>query len=410
MVFRELCADEVALLNESERMQYEKQLQIYHERTSFVEKLEQIENANIQYTKPKLKRIKPVPKLEIPKYKSVGIIKIKLPKEETNRNLFLQQLENNSVNTAKIRERISENSAVRVKIKPIPKLIVPSLKPYHNFAQQKISLSKPKVVIPSVSFNEKSKHLIHGISEYTKKISVPQCEFTEMMPIKITEIQKKNVPVITPMNFKYEKTAVVVSHHAIALPKSVKFNFDGSVKIKNMPSPPKVDVSDKIFRSPKCEVKDVPKINVIIPEVKFEKSKHKIQNMPQMQIPALNYDFSTINRQIQSDALGKVQPFKKQMPSVPSIKSYKKPKCTVFNLPLKPVSIPSVNQFTSPPRKSVTVIAPSKVKEPKISTKPLKKIEIETDKIPKVNTHTPEYSEIDVNNILNIVRRELQGV
>ena len=86
MAFRELSEDEIALLNEMERAQYEKQLKIYRERTALVEKLEQIGNANIQYTKPKLKRIKPVPKLDIPKYQPVGIVKIKLPKSETNRN------------------------------------------------------------------------------------------------------------------------------------------------------------------------------------------------------------------------------------------------------------------------------------------------------------------------------------
>ena len=47
MAFRELSEDEISLLNESERTQYEKQLKIYRERVAFVEKLEQIENANI---------------------------------------------------------------------------------------------------------------------------------------------------------------------------------------------------------------------------------------------------------------------------------------------------------------------------------------------------------------------------
>ena len=57
MAFRELSEDEIALLNEMERAQYEKQLKIYRERTALVEKLEQIGNANIQYTKPKLEPV-----------------------------------------------------------------------------------------------------------------------------------------------------------------------------------------------------------------------------------------------------------------------------------------------------------------------------------------------------------------
>ena len=40
MAFRELSEDEIALLNEMERAQYEKQLKIYRETTALVEKFE----------------------------------------------------------------------------------------------------------------------------------------------------------------------------------------------------------------------------------------------------------------------------------------------------------------------------------------------------------------------------------
>ncbi|MCM1006343.1 MAG: hypothetical protein NC485_00135 [Ruminococcus flavefaciens] len=407
MAFRELSEDEISLLNESERKQYEKQLKIYRERVAFVEKLEQIENANIQYTKPKLKRIKPVPKLDIPKYQSIGIVKIKLPKSETNRNLFLQQLENRSLSAVKIRKRMSESSAVCVRIKPMTKVTLPSLKPYHNMQKRIVSLSKPSLIIPSVSFSKKTKHLIHGISNCNKTIAVPQCKFTEMMPRKITGIPKKNIPEILPMNFEYEKKFTDAPQILIPLPKSVKFNFAGSVKIKDMPSLSKAEVSNKVFSAPKCEVKDILKINVSIPEITFEKQKHKIQNMPQVQIPAVNCDFSAIHRQISSTSLGKVQPFEKHMLSISSIKSYMKPKYKVALSPLKAVSIPSVNKFTPLSCRNVTAIAPQKIKEPCILAKPIKKVTIEKDKIPMVNINTPNCSEIDVKNILNIVHREL---
>ena len=262
MAFRELSEDEIALLNEMERAQYEKQLKIYRERTALVEKLEQIGNANIQYTKPKLKRIKPVPKLDIPKYQPVGIVKIKLPKSETNRNMFLQQLENRSASAVEIRKRMFENSAVCVRIKPMTKVTIPSLKPYHNMSQRIVSLPKPSVTIPSVSFNEKTKHSIHGISNCTKTIAVPQCKFTEITPRKITGIPKKNVPLITPIDFKYERKFTNVPHITISLPKPVKFSFTGSVKIKDMPSLSKAEVLNMDFHAPKCETKDIPKIHV----------------------------------------------------------------------------------------------------------------------------------------------------
>ena len=344
----ELSEDEISLLNESERTQYEKQLKIYRERVALVEQLEQIENANIQYTKPKLKRIKPVPKLEIPKYHSIGTVKIKLPKSEINRNLFVQQLENRSASAVEIRKRMFENSAVCVRIKPMTKVTIPSLKPYHNMSQRIVSLPQPSVTIPSVSFNEKTKHSIHGISNCTKTIAVPQCKFTEITPRKITGIPKKNVPLITPIDFKYERKFTNVPHITISLPKPVKFSFTGSVKIKDMPSLSKAEVLNMDFHAPKCETKDIPKIHVTVPEVSFKESKYKIQGIPKMHIPSVNDDFSAIHRQIDAVLLRKVQPFEKKIMSVPSIKSYMKPQCTVSLSPLKPVSIPSLDKFTPP--------------------------------------------------------------
>lgn len=410
MAFRELSEDEIALLNKMEKAQYEKQLKIYRERTAFVEKLEQIGNANIQYTKPKLKRIKPIPKLDIPKYQPVGIVKIKLPKSETNRNLFLQQLENRSASAVEIRKRMFENSAVCVRIKPMTKVTIPSLKPYHNMSQRIVSLPKPSVIIPSVSFKEKTKHLIHGISNCTKTIAVPQCKFTEITPRKITGIPNKNVPLITPIDFKYEKKFTDVPHITISLPKPVTFSFTGSVKIKDMPSLSKAEVSNATFHAPKCEVKDIPNIDVSIPKVQFKESKYKIQNMPKLQIPSVYCDFSAIHHQVESALLGKVQPFEKKIMSVPSIKSYVKPECKVSILPSEPVSIPFVNKLTPLTRITVTAVAPQKFKEPHISVKLIKKVTIENDKIPRINIHMPDYSEMDVENILNIARRELQGV
>ena len=227
---------------------------------------------------------------------------------------------------------------------------------------------------------------------------------------KITGIPKKNVPLITPIDFKYERKFTNVPHITISLPKPVKFSFTGSVKIKDMPSLSKAEVLNMDFHAPKCETKDIPKIHVTVPEVSFKESKYKIQGIPKMHIPSVNDDFSAIHRQIDAVLLRKVQPFEKKIMSVPSIKSYMKPQCTVSLSPLKPVSIPSLDKFTPPSIKNAAVLTPQKFKEPHISVKPIKKVTIENDRIPRINIHMPDYSEMDVENILNIARRELQGV
>ena len=410
MAFRELSEDEIALLNEMERAQYEKQLKIYRERAAFVEKLEQIENANIQYQKPKFKRIKPIPKLDIPKYQPVGIVKIKLPKSETNRNLFLQQLENKSASAVEIRKRMLESLAVFVRIKPIIKVTIPSLKPYQIMPQQIVSLKKTDVKVPSVSFTGNTKHMIHGVSNCTKAIDVPKCKFTKIRQIEITEVPKKCIPIIMNAHFKYERNLAKVPHISVSLPETVKFNVGSKVKIKDMPSLTKAKVSNTTFYAPKCETKDIPKIRVTVPEVSFKESKYKIQGIPKMHISSVNGDFSAIHRQIDAVSLRKVHPFEKKMMSVPSIKSYMKPQCTVSLSPLKPVLIPSVDKFTPSSSKNAVVLTKQKFKEPHISVKPIKKVTIEKDRIPRINIHMPDYSEMDVENILNIAHRELQGV
>jgi len=410
MAFRELREDEIILLNEFEKAQYEKDVKIHQERMALVEKLEQIENANIQYQKPKFKRIKPIPKLDMPKYQPVGIIKIKLPKSETDRNLFLQNLQNQSISAIKVRKRILENASVCVKIKPVSKVNIPSLKPYQIMPQRIVSLKKTDVKVPAVSFTGNTKHMIQGVSNFTKAIDVPKCKFTKVPQIEITDIPKKCIPIIMNAQFKYEKNLAKVPHISISLPDAVKFNFDSKVKIKNMPSLYKVEASNTTFHAPKCETKDIPKIYVTVPEVSFEGSKYKIQGIPKMHIPLVNDDFSAINRQIGTVSLRKVQPFEKQIVPVPSIKSYVNPQCTVSLLPLKPVSIPSVDKFTPPSSKNAVVLTPQKLKEPHISVKPIKKVTIEKDRIPKINIHMPDYSKMDVENILNIAHRELQGV
>lgn len=410
MAFRELSEDEIALLNEMEKAQYEKQLKIYRERTAFVEKLEQIGNANIQYTKPKLKRIKPIPKLDTPKYQPIGIIKIKLPKSETDRNLFLQNLQNQSISAIKVRKRILENESVCVKIKSVSKVNIPSLKPYQIMPQRIVSLKKTDVKVPAVSFTGNKKHMIQGVSNFTKAIDVPKCKFTKIPQMEIMDIPKKCIPIIMNAQFKYEKNLAKVPHISISLPDAVKFNFDSKVKIKDMPSLSKAEVSNTTFHAPKCETKDIPKIHVTVPEVSFKESKYKIQGIPKMHIPSVNDNFSAIHRQIDAVSLRKVQPFEKKIMSVPSIKSYMKPQCTVSLSPLKPVSIPSLDKFTPPSSKTAAVLTPQKFKELHISVKPIKKVTIENDRIPRINIHMPDYSEMDVENILNIARRELQGV
>ena len=86
MAFIELTEDEIAVLSEAEKKQYDRQLKLHHERIAFVELLEKIESANYQYQKPEIKRIKPIRRIEIPKYQEFSGLKITLPENLTKKD------------------------------------------------------------------------------------------------------------------------------------------------------------------------------------------------------------------------------------------------------------------------------------------------------------------------------------
>ena len=57
MAFKILTEDEIKLLTDKQRIQYESQLAIYNERVKFVEQLEKLENVEIKPYEPTSTRI-----------------------------------------------------------------------------------------------------------------------------------------------------------------------------------------------------------------------------------------------------------------------------------------------------------------------------------------------------------------
>lgn len=167
MAFIELTDDEITMLSEAEKLQYNRQLKLNRERVAFVEKIEQIENAEFQYQKPKIKRIKPVRRIEIPHYRKVKRVPLVMPLMLMNS----KELSNRVVHQRSINDRI------RVKLRSIYKVAnVPAIK---------------KTVPDSViSFNEK-KSRISNVSKTKHRITAPTLKFKSIGEKKITGISKK---------------------------------------------------------------------------------------------------------------------------------------------------------------------------------------------------------------------------
>lgn len=65
MAFKILNLDELELLTEEQRAQYEKELNLYRKREAFVERLEQLETVQLEPYEPKLKPVTVLEEMEV---------------------------------------------------------------------------------------------------------------------------------------------------------------------------------------------------------------------------------------------------------------------------------------------------------------------------------------------------------
>ena len=121
MAFIELTEDEIALLDDSEKEQYNRELMLYRERVALVEKLERIENANFRYVKPEFKSIKPVRRVDVPEYVAAEKFRVTLPDDIAQVKEIGSKGQENSLLRQQMIGRIPQN----VRIADIPNVKVP---------------------------------------------------------------------------------------------------------------------------------------------------------------------------------------------------------------------------------------------------------------------------------------------
>lgn len=74
MAFRILEQDELDILDDEQRKQYERELKLYQQRTAFVEHLEMLENAMIEPYEPKLVSISVISEPDVKPYRKVEYV------------------------------------------------------------------------------------------------------------------------------------------------------------------------------------------------------------------------------------------------------------------------------------------------------------------------------------------------
>lgn len=417
MAFIELTKDEIAILSEAEKKQYNKKLLLYRERVAFVEKLEQIESADFQYQKPKLKRIKPVQRLEIPKYKEVSIVSVALPKDTA-------KLRNFGDNT---NVQLSLNNRIRTGISVRYKATAPTF----------------KVAVPmeDIAYNGKKKYELSNVLESKRKIDAPTMKIKAISKSVITNLPSKKKTSIPNVFFKFKSKPIKVSSVKVRLPKTTEFTGIDVIKIKNISTVSINKTTKKTYSYTQknsnvildVSSKDIyAKIN--FPQVMFKPQTVKIQGVVKPKVHET--DISEIDRRVKKCKIEKVNPkkcmatiltlpvskkyavqaYKVTMTSikkvsVPVLKEYKTP---IVNTEIEKLiqslnvySVSEIGQYKLPIITSVSGVNPPTVHLPHYSAINIGHSEIAD--IPTLSINIPDYTEDDVNSVLNRIIKEIQG-
>ncbi len=389
MAFIELTEDEIAVLSETEKRQYDRQLRLHRERIAFVEKLEKIESANYQYQKPKIKRINPVRRIDLPKYKAISDVKITLPEHLMKRRDIKAKQEAQQTLIKKISERI----VGEYRISQIPEL--------------------DKIKSPSPLLYRGTKKIeISGVAENTAKPIVPVLNFKGVERLRIKNVPKKKKVVTPNVSFEFEKKPLNVTAPKTNIPLIKKFTGLNAVNISNVPTVSVGLVTLKKYTPVAVDSQAISEVNekavkVMIKSPKLSYKAPKIADVvvPKIQTATVNSesDISSIKKRM-ADSL-------KRGINIASVNAPISPKLSIRTfVPSKPdVHIPQVKATTLPninkvQIKSVDVninVKPQTVEIPVYTVSPIKHPEIEKTEVVKVNT--PHITESDVANVLSRV-------
>ncbi len=446
MAFIELTEDEFDLLSETEKRQYNRQLKLHRERVAFVEKLEQIENADYQYKKPQVKRIKPIRRIELPQYEIVKKVSLVMPMGLMKSKRFNEKTE--------IRRSI--NSRTREK-----------LRSQHVVAN--VPFIKRLAPISTLSFDEKKKLRISDVSKTRCKITAPTLKFRAIGENRITSLPKKKISVLPYIPFEYNRKPVKVKKVKAYLPRIAKFSGNNDISIKNVPSvfvgaiPKKqysykpsneqsiLDVKEKVndakinapqllFNYARKSVK-ITKVKTNLPQItKFTGDySSNIKDVPSVSvgaIPKRKFTYKPGNDQSVSEVIGKVSAMKVKAPmlsfetpiidikAVPKIRQIGKTDASKIgelkerilnsefiriNQKDISVSVPSIpNCKTSVPIfKGVSVPALKKYKQPAVAETIINKPQ--NVQVPTLEIQTPDYTENHVENVMNRIMKGMQG-
>ncbi|MCR5599327.1 MAG: hypothetical protein K6G33_01085 [Ruminococcus sp.] len=330
MAFIELTEDEITLLDDSQKEQYNRELKLYRERVALVEKLVQIENANFQYVKPEFKSIKPVRRVDVPEYIAAEKVRVALPDDIAQVKEIGSKGKENSLLRQQMIGRILQN----VRIADIPNVKVP--------------------LPDSVEYSGIGNYEIDSIEGVKVKVDAPELN---VQPIgrsvisELTETVKINAPKVS---FEFERDAVSVETVKTELPQIAKYTGIDAVDIKNFPdvavkAAPKLSFeysgsNEETLLGIEKMVADVQKA----PEVSFEMEPVTIGEIERPVITGI--DTSELNKRLDIYKTDIIEPVNLQLskPSVPDIGEYEEPDIELAMPQTEQVSVPDITEYEKP--------------------------------------------------------------
>lgn len=347
MAFKILNDVELSLLGDSERIQYEKELELYQQRITLIEHLELLENANIEPFIPQVKSIYIIDKLDIKSFKKTEY-DLSMCEPLVTPDLYVKEFKKIEPQTpvmplmpkpAAIQTKYVHKSIVVQPDLPItakPKVVEISFK-----RTKTKQLNLPTIVSPSITNSisfEKVKDTLHPTLNDIPHVVIPA---VDMVPFVAPVKSQLNLPKISA-NIVKARTFMKPEQNSIEMQTVVKpeINVPHYRRMQSAQlSLPHITVAAPLvkaqFQKPKQLNKPLPKVvkleSVTTPFIMPKRKKLELPHITSINFTAKSFGKVKIARPVMDMPI---------LPSAPAI-TFVMTKASVSNLPkISTVNVP----------------------------------------------------------------------
>lgn len=320
MAFKILDKEEISLLTDKQRIEYEKEFDLYQQRLAFVEHLEMIENANIEPYKPKLKSISVINEIEMKPFEKKDYAMLMCnPTIKVDLNIKSYKKAEQIAPTLPLVSKCAGVQTKHIKkierIQPdLPKIIEPEVKVTSFKHEEKKQANLPITICPIIKTTipfEQLKNNLHYIPSSIPDIVMPDID---IKPITVPVNNQPIIPEVSVISYKTKaefhkpeqkinelptvskpnvniRAFIKAKESPLNLPKILdinmrpkKFNKPEQVRIE-LPTAVKTNVAARTYKRPKKIQANITVPLVPSVEIKtFTRTKGNIPSLPRVNI------------------------------------------------------------------------------------------------------------------------------